>query len=395
MPNEKSEIKKAYMAVFLLGLVSLFGDIVYEGSRGLIPEYLKYLGASAIIVGAIMGLGELISYVSRLAGGIIADKTKSYWALVFLGYGLIIALPFLPVSEFVGGWMLAAVFILLERLGKGLRTPARDTIISFASKAIGRGKAFGLHELLDQIGAISGPLVLAAILAISNSYTWAFAALFVPYLILIIILFLVYRSLKVYGEPPPSERREGEKILGRKATLYIVAVTLNTIALFPVALILYMATNLAEAGILGVWFIPVLYAGIQLVDAPLALITGIIYDKLGLKTLFLPFVVTIFVAPLALRGDFVSIILAAALFGLVLGTKESVYRAAIADLSPPEVRATAYGVLNTAIGVGALIAGVVYGYIIDIGGGPMEALTVSLLGGIASIIFLFYVVKEK
>lgn len=394
MSDKDSKIREAYKAVFLLGLVSLFGDIVYEGARGLIPEYLKYLGASATIVGAIVGLGELVSYISRLAGGIIADKTKSYWFLVFLGYGMIIALPFLPASELVGGWVLAATLIIIERLGKGLRTPARDTIISFASKAIGRGKAFGLHELLDQIGAVSGPLVLAAILAFAN-YTWAFAALFIPYLILMVILFLVYRSLKVYGEHPTGGKREGKKILDRKTTLYIVAVALNTIALFPAALILYMATNLAEAGILGIWFIPALYAGIQLVDAPLALATGLVYDRLGLRTLFFPFLVTIFVAPLALRGDLVSILLAAALFGIVLGTKESVYRAAIADLSTPQVRATAYGVLNTVTGVGALIAGIVYGYIIDVGGGALEALTVSLLGGIASMMFLFYVIKER
>ena len=394
MTEKKEAVRKAYMAVFMLGLVSLFGDIVYEGSRGVIPEYLKFLGASAVVVGAVMGLGELISYVSRLGGGILADKTKSYWSLVFLGYGLIAAIPFLPISQVAGGWLLAAVLIILERLGKGLRTPARDTIISFASKAIGRGKAFGLHELLDQIGAVSGPLVLALILAVSGSYTLAFGTLAIPYIILMLTLYTVYKHLKVYGEPPASEKKGAGGILSKRTVVYISAVTLNTIALFPAALILYMATNLTEAGILGAWFIPVLYAGIQLVDAPLALITGIIYDKIGLKTLFLPFLTTIIIAPLVMRGDFISIIIGAALFGLVLGTKESVYRAAIADLSTPEVRATAYGILNTAVGVGSLIAGIVYGFMIDVGAGPLTAAYYSASIGIASLVLLFLVAKK-
>lgn len=395
MSERKASIKKAYSAIFMLGLVSLFGDVVYEGSRGIIPDYLKYLGASAFIVGAVMGLGELISYVSRLAGGVIADRSRSYWPLVFLGYGLIIALPVLSISELWGGWVLAAALIILERLGKGLRTPARDTIISFASKALGRGKAFGIHELLDQIGAVLGPLALAAIMAITFSYQLAFAALLVPYLLLMIILFFAYNSLKVYGEPPPRPKESGKGVLGRSTMLYIAAVTLNTIGLFPASLILYQASKLTELGVLGAWFVPVLYAGIQLVDAPLALLTGIIYDKIGLTMLFVPFIATILIAPLAFQGDLFSILLAAIIFGFVLGTKESVYRAAVADLSPAHVRATAYGILNTAVGVGALLAGAIYGYLIDVSAPIFLVSAIALLTQIAAVIILISLIKSR
>lgn len=393
--EEKRKLKKAYSAIFMLGLVSLFGDIVYEGSRGIIPDYLKYLGASAFIVGAVMGLGEFISYASRLAGGIIADKYRSYWPLVFIGYGLIIALPLLSLPEVWGGWILAAALIILERLGKGLRTPARDTIISFASKTLGRGKAFGIHELLDQIGAVLGPLALAAIMATTYSYHLAFTFLIVPYILLMTTLALVYNSLKVYGEPPPKPKEGGKGVMDRSTMLYILAITLNTIGLFPASLILYQASKLVEAGILGAWFVPVLYAGIQLIDAPLALITGIIYDKIGLTMLFTPFVATILIAPLAFQGDLVSILLAAAIFGFVLGTKESVYRAAVADLSPPHVRATAYGVLNTAIGAGALLAGAVYGYLIDVSAPTYLVIVVAIGTQIAATSILALLIKGK
>jgi len=395
MSERKASIKKAYSAIFMLGLVSLFGDVVYEGSRGIIPDYLKYLGASAFIVGAVMGLGELISYVSRLAGGVIADRSRSYWPLVFLGYGLIIALPVLSISELWGGWILAAALIILERLGKGLRTPARDTIISFASKALGRGKAFGIHELLDQIGAVLGPLALAAIMAITFSYQLAFVALLVPYLLLMITLFFVYNSLKVYGEPPPRPKEGGKGVLDRSTMLYIVAVTLNTIGLFPASLILYQASKLTELGVLGAWFVPVLYAGIQLVDAPLALLTGIIYDKIGLTMLFVPFMATILIAPLAFQGDLFSILLAAIIFGFVLGTKESVYRAAVADLSPAHARATAYGILNTAVGAGALLAGAIYGYLIDISAPIFLISAIASITQIAAIAILVLLIKSR
>ena len=386
-----SEKREAYKAILMLGLVSLLGDIVYEGARGVIPEYLKFLGASALIVGAIIGLGELISYVSRLAGGVIADKTGGYWPLIFLGYGLIAALPLLPTASLAGGWVLAATLILLERLGKGLRTPARDTIISFISRHIGRGKAFGLHELLDQIGAVSGPLALAAILAFTGDYTPTLASLAIPYIALMATLYLVYRSIRGYVERQTPQRRRGGTV-PEAATAYITAVVLNTIALLPAPLILYQAAVVFGPQL--AWIVPVLYAAIQLIDAPTALAAGLVYDKIGLKILYIPFLLTVAVAPLTLIPTPWAVAAAAAFYGLVLGSREAVYRAAVADLTTPDKRATVYGVFNTAVGVGVLVAGILYGYMMDTHMGPPAGLAASLLLS-AGAVALLYVAEKK
>jgi len=380
------EKRKAYRAIVLLGLVSLLGDVVYEGARGLIPEYLKYLGASAVVVGAVLGLGELISYVSRLGGGVLADKTRSYWPLIFLGYGLIAALPLLPLGGLLGGWVLAAVLILAERLGKGLRTPARDTIISFVSKHIGRGKAFGLHELLDQIGAVSGPLALAAIMALTGSYSLAFAALAVPYLALMATLYIVYLNIRGYVEEQSPSRKKGGGGLEGPVALYLAAVAANTLALLPAPLILYQAATVYGPSL--AWLVPVLYAGIQLVDAPTALVSGLVYDRSGLKVLYVPFAITALVAPLVLAASPLSVAVAAAVYGLVLGMREAVYRAAVADMTPPDKRGTVYGVFNTVVGTGFLAAGVFYGYMIDLHVGAVEGLAVAAALSALSIALL-------
>ncbi|RLE85080.1 MAG: MFS transporter, partial [Thermoprotei archaeon] len=205
-----SEKRSAYKAILILGIVSLLGDIVYEGSRGLIPDYLRHLGASALVVGSIIGLGELVSYLSRPISGVIADKFRSYWPLVFLGYGLIASLPRMGMAEMIGGWFLASTLIIVERLGKGIRTPARDTIISFVSKSIGSGKAFGLHELLDQVGAVLGPMTLAAVIGIGYGYLFTFLLLLIPYIALMFSLYLAKKSLGKYVTHPDNSLERGE-----------------------------------------------------------------------------------------------------------------------------------------------------------------------------------------
>ncbi|UNQ73676.1 MFS transporter [Infirmifilum sp. NZ] len=362
-----SDRAKAYKLILSFGLVSLLGDIVYEGSRGTIPEYMKYLGASAAVVGTVMGLGELTSYFSRLLGGVLADKTKSYWALVFLGYGLIIAIPLIPLSEALGlGWALAAALVILERLGKGIRTPSRDTIISFASKSIGSGKAFGLHELLDQVGATSGPLLFAAVLAVTSSYRLAFFYSIIPYALLMLTLAYV-RSTTALPVEMREERKSGEgRALGKEAAAYIAAVFVNAMGLFPASLILYLAAETPEVAQMGSWLPPVLYAAIQFVDAIFALVFGLLYDRYRLWVLLFPFTLSIAVPFLALQRGFLPIALSALVFGLVLGSQESVYRAAVGDLTEPSVRATAYGFFSTAVGLGSLLSGAVYGLMIDL-----------------------------
>jgi len=118
------------MAILLMGIVSLLGDVVYEGSRGLVPDYLAFLGASAFIIVFVGRFGEFLGYALRLVSGVLADTTRAYWAFIFLGYGLIASIPLLGFTNL---WWIALILVVLERIGKAVRAPARDAVLSIIS----------------------------------------------------------------------------------------------------------------------------------------------------------------------------------------------------------------------------------------------------------------------
>ncbi|HEY4674696.1 MAG TPA: MFS transporter [Candidatus Bathyarchaeia archaeon] len=354
--------KNAYSAIILLGIVSLMGDVVYEGSRGIIPSYLEFLGASALIVGLIGGL-DLLAYVARLATGFLADKTKAYWLFIFIGYGLIVSIPLLGIAT---GFGMIILLISLERLGKAFRSPARDTVLSIISKDVGAGKAFGLHEFMDQLGAMIGPLLVGGLMFYSlSNYGYTFSFLLLPFLMLLGALFFTYRKISSRTIIEPTITQEKNRKLERPFYIYTLAVLLNTVGLVQYTLILFKASRILEPLNLN-WIVPLIYLLIQGVDAPTALISGYAYDKFGIRILIIPFVLSIFPSLLTMfNSDLTILIVASAIFGLVLGMQESIYRAAVSELTPISSRGTAYGIFNTAYGVGLALSGAIYGLFID------------------------------
>jgi len=391
MSENNEELKKlAYLAIISFGLISLFGDIIYEGARGIVPTYLMFLGATALIVGLVGGLGEFLGYSLRLVSGYLADTTRSYWLFVFLGYGLLISIPLLA---FTGYWQIAIILVLIERIAKALRAPARDTIFSVVTKGVGTGKAFGLHEFMDQLGAISGPLIVATVLYFTgNKYFYAFLILLVPYLFLIIILSSVYVKMKLYTKTMLSTLQKnvgsGETRLPSGFKFYTFAVILNTAGLIHVSLILYIASN-----IMFPWMVAILYLMLQGIDAIIAPFSGYVYDKTGRSILLIPFVLSVIPTIFALMGTFSSVIIAALFFGIILGMQESIYRAAVSDLTPIEKRGTAYGIFNAAYGFGFLISGFLFGYFIDYGL-FLQAIVFSVLMQVVALVFLFRSVRS-
>lgn len=354
--------RNIYVAILLLGIISLLGDIVYEGSRGIIPSYLEFLGATAVIVGLVGGLGDFLGYSVRLLSGFLADTTRAYWFFIFLGYGLIIAIPFLGIPL---GLEIAIILVLLERFGKAFRSPSRDTVLSVISKDVGAGKAFGIHELLDQIGAIIGPAIVATLMFATSNYQFTFSFLFIPFLLLLVALVYTYKKVgtkTIVTEPQMME--EKKERLAKPFYIYTLAVFLNTLGLITFSLILYKAAAILPQS--QAWMVPVIYLLIQGIDAPVALIGGYAYDKYGLGILIVPFVLSIFPPLLTLAAVELSmIVIAAAVFGLVLGMQESIYRAAVSELTSITSRGTAYGIFNTAYGFGFLISGAIYGILIE------------------------------
>jgi hypothetical protein len=326
------------------GVVSLLSDLAYEGARSVIGPFLGTLGASAALVGLVTGLGEAFAWTGRLATGPLADRTRAYWPLTVAGYGLaMLAVPALGLASTL--W-LASILVVAERTGKAIRSPAKDVMLSHAAAAVGRGKGFGVHEALDQIGAIAGPLTVAALLAATaDDYRTTFLALALPGAAVMVLLLRLRVAVPdpARFEPAPSSAATTPsrtvRLPRRYWTYLAFAVTTTTgYATFGV-----LAFHLANRGVLSLALIPVVYAGAMGVDALAALASGWLYDRAGQRVLAaVPILST--VALLAFTTNPAIAITGVLVWGAVLGIQESTMRAAVADLVPHARRGTAYGI---------------------------------------------------
>ena len=375
-----------------MGVVSMLGDIVYESGRGIAPDYLYFLGTSAFLVGLTSGVGELVGYGMRLVSGPIADRSHAYWVFIFLGYSLIISIP---LMGFTNSMWLVMAFVIAERLGKALRSPSRDAVVSVVSKDIGSGKAFGLHEFIDQIGAVAGPAFLGLMMIWTmNNFSLSLQSLFPFYLLMMIVLYLTYRRIRGTVEEIRRQSSTTEGKLSKGFWMYSGAVLMNTVGLMPIALILYNGAKILESG--GqLWLVPFLYVVVQLVDAPMALVSGYIYDKIGIKFLAVPFSISILPIVFSSLVGLPGVVLACVSYGLVLGMQESIYRAAITDIVPLGKRGSAYGYFNVMLGVGTFVSGATFGYMLDTSISPMLMLSFVVIAQIAAIALILVTKLKK
>ncbi|KRT35370.1 MFS transporter [Acetomicrobium hydrogeniformans] len=358
------DVKRASMRfILMMGLVSLFGDMAYEGARSSTGAFMATLGASAGAVGFVVGFGELLGYAVRIFSGRLADRSKAYWPLVFLGYGLILCVPLLAVAP---SWKIAALFILGERLGKAIRSPARDALLSYATKQVGRGWGFGIHEAMDQIGAIIGPLIMSLALYLGLGFRGGFSLLFVPAVFILLVLTLVKRttpapqSFEVEEEAKGEEEKDAK--LPRVFWRYMLFVCLAGVGLIPFQI---MAYHMKSGAFVSDVSIPIYYAMAMGIDALFALIVGRLYDSVGLRCLLFVPVFTLPIPLFAFARDPISLGLGVGLWGLVMAVHETIMRAAIADIVPPARRGTAYGIFNAAYGISLFCGSFIIGRLYD------------------------------
>ncbi len=356
----KSNLKFAFQFIILLGLVSLCGDIVYEGARSVTGPFLAVLGASATVVGIIAGVGEFLGYVLRLASGYLADKTKLYWPLTFLGYAALLSIPLLALA---GNWKMAAILLILERIGKAIRTPARDAILSHATAQVGRGFGFGLHEALDQIGAILGPLAISAMLFLTHNYRLGFSLLFIPALL---ALFFLMVAQKKYPTPVIFEDRtkEEKKRTGKLPAIFWIYVLFSFFSIVGFVNFQLISYHFEVQSIIPTVQIPIFYAIAMGVDAMIALIIGKLYDRIGLSCLFAIPLLTVLLPFFAFSHTYSIVLFSIILWGAIMGIHETIMRAAVADLTPLSRRGTAYGIFNMIYGmawfIGSSLIGLLY-----------------------------------
>ncbi len=383
--------RKATMVFLLLSLVSLFADITYEGARSILGAYLELLEASAVIAGLI-SIGDLVSYLTRGLGGFIAGylrSSKVYWFLVLMGYSInVFAVPLLA---FVGRWEYAFILILVERIGKGLRAPARDVILAEVTEHIGKGKGFGLHEVMDQIGAVLGPSIVAwTIYSTGGDYRAAFIYLFIPALIAVA---LVITSIAIYPNIRSVKKAVSDRkqyYLGRRFLYYVASMAFLAMGFMHWGLIAYHYKAIST---IPPYVIPLFYTAAMLSDAIIALPAGHLYDRIGLRILIItPWLAVLFI-PFILSGSMYMLLFGSIIWGFLMGIYETIMRAAVADLVPIDKRAYAYGVYGVTFGISWSIGNAIIGYLYQI----MQPLIIYYVLAMEAIAFILLLktIREK
>jgi MFS family permease len=351
---------RALRFVLLIGIMSFFADFTYEASRGIVGPYLALLGASAAAVAIITGFGELLGYGLRVVFGGLSDKTGQFWPITIVGY--VIQMASVPLLALAGNWQLAAILVVLERVGKAIRNPPRDVMLSHAAKEMGYGWGFGVHEALDQFGALFGPLVVAAVLAWRGSYQLAFAVLLIPALVMLSLLLVArvtYPRPEDLERNPPNIQARG---LPRVFWIYLIGAVMVAagFADFP-----FMAYHFQQASIVPGTLIPVFYAVAMGVSGTGSLLFGRLFDRFGILVLIPLTLLTALFAPLVFFGGLWAALIGIALWGLGMGVHESIIPAAVAGMVPAQRRASAYGLFTTGYGVfwflGSVLMGFLYG----------------------------------
>lgn len=431
---------KPYGFIVGFGFVSMFMDVVYQAALSVQGPLLASFGASALLIGVISGLGEATSLVGRLFSGPLADRTGKYWVFAILGYA---ATGFaVPAMGFAGSLGAVAFLVIFERFGKSIRTPSRDAMLSNAASAVGRGKGFALHEVMDQIGAMGGPLIVAALLSLThNDYRVALGVMIIPGIIAIIMLLVlrfrvpdprvyeadaqtaalnqpegvsiqkvtegktgtltnsdgVLRKAKQEPEPElelePEEQFTRREVAARLPRLFWLYTAACGIMLAGVATFGVISFHMVSTGIADDSLVPLVYAAAMGIDAVFAAVTGVLYDKIGTRTLLvLPFVCA--AIPLfAYSSNLWIVLFGVLLWGVSLGIQESTMRAAVGDIVSKSQRASAYGFFSMVIGVGSLLGGVFAGALYDVG---IPALVVySFAAEVLAFVLLLKAVSPK
>lgn len=360
--NGTTTSRMAMRFVLLIGVLSFFADFTYEGARSVLGPYLASLQATAFVVGTVTGFGELLGYGLRFFSGRLADSTGKFWPITIFGY--VLQMASVPALALTGSWQAAAVFIILERVGKAIRNPPRDVMLSHAAQHIGGyGWTFGIHEACDQFGAMCGPLVVAAVLAHRGSYHQAFAVMLVPALINLAFVMtarLLYPNPQGM-EPAAPEAEDGPKF-SRTFWIYLAGAALVALGFADFPLIAY---HFARTGTVTTNWIPIFYAVAMAVSGSASLLFGRLFDRFGFRVLIGLTAVAALFAPLVFLGGFASALAGAAIWGMGMGVHESVIPAAVTPMVKRQHRASAFGLFTAGYGIFWFLGSAAIGFLYD------------------------------
>lgn len=369
--------------IVMIGLVDLFADMTYEGGRSMTGQFLGSLGASGSAITIIMGASEFLGYILRWCSGIIADKTRKYRMLIFIGY--LLNMVALPLFSVLSSTTTAMLLIMLERCGRALRIPARDVVVSHTAESVGIGFGMSLREFFDQLGAILGPVIIALVWYMSHNYRVSFAMLALPAVVTMLLIYKAISSpaIRMFEQQSHKYIPVSHVHFSVAWWWFLAAVISLGVATIDFQLLAY---HMQHHEIMNAGSLAVLYGCGMAITAVGTLLMGKLFDRYGPYSMIAILALVSGYAPLALYGEFLSCIVGVMLWSILYSCHGSFLAALVTKLVVVDARATAYGISGAALGigwlVGSLLRGFLYGYSL------MAMVIVTLLfHGMAMILF--------
>jgi MFS family permease len=349
----------AFRFVLTMGLVNLFADITYEGGGSINGPFLGTLGASAAAISIIAGAGEFLGYALRAVAGYAADRTGKYWPVSFLGYA--INLLAVPAMALAGSWQTAALLMLAERIGRAIRKPTVESMLSYTTGRFGTGWVFAVNTAMDETGATIGPLLVAAVLFLKGSYQSAYALL-----LLASLLALVSLTAARIQFPVPADLEQGQTAPERGFTrAYWLSMAAG--ALFAAGLMSYelISFHLVQTGLISRSWMPVALAFATGCGVIANLLLGRLHDRFGLPVTLVAVALSALFTPLAFTGSIAAVLVAMPLWGVGYAVQDTLFKAIVADVLPHNKRGLAFGLFYAGYGcgwlAGSIAAGLLYG----------------------------------
>jgi MFS family permease len=359
MNISKSDVFKF---VLILGVVNLLADMTYEGASSINGQFLGTLGASAAAIGITAGIGEFLGYALRSVSGYISDKTGKYWLATFIGY--IVNLLAVPALALTGNWPVAAGLVIAERVGRAIRKPTVESMLSYATGEIGKGWVFAVNNALDQLGGTLGPLLIALVLFLrgKENFRTGYAVLLISALLAIGTLVIA----RIFF-PNPSRLEMGTKTATKKDFtkpywLYMSAGACVAAGLVSFELISF---HFSKVGVVTGESIPLFFSLAMAVNAISGLVFGKLFDRIGITIVLIAFFLSSFFAPFIFLGSFALALIGIILWGIGFGAQDTLLKSLITSVLPEGKRNLAFGLFYVGYGGGWLLGsattGLLYG----------------------------------
>lgn len=351
----------AFAFVLTMGLVNLFADMTYEGGASINGPFLGTLGASAAAISMIAGLGEFLGYSLRSVAGYVADKSGKYWLITFLGYS--INLLAVPAMGLAGNWQAAGALILTERIGRAMRKPTVEAMLSYSTGKHGKGWVYAVNTALDETGATIGPLLVALALYLKTDFRGSYglllisSALALAALVAARVIFPVPSKLEPGG--PETAQAKG---FTRSYWLYMVAGAFFAAGLMSFEFVSY---HLSSNRIVTEHWIPILLALATAMAVVASLIVGKLYDKLGISVVVVSVVLASIFSPFVFFGGFWVALGGLLLWGIGYATQDTLLKVLIASVLPEGKRNLAFGLFYLGYGGGWLVGSVTTGLLYE------------------------------